>query len=84
MNKDSDVICPLGIIGRGCYTCFTNCALYHDNECLIKTYLLILTGVKQKETEEAIKKLQRDIQFTGVFGGLPFDTYTKGSELNGN
>ena len=52
MNKDTNVICPLGVIGRGCYTCSTNCALYHDNECLIKTYLLILTGIKQKETEE--------------------------------
>ena len=52
MNKDSNAICPLGIIGRGCYTCSNNCALYYNDECLIKTYLLILTGVKQKETEE--------------------------------
>lgn len=82
MNKNTT--CPLSRIARGAYSCNTECALYYNDECLIKTYLLILTGVKQKETEETIKKLQRDIQFTGVFGGLPFDTYMKGSELNGN
>ena len=84
MNNHNNAICPLGIIGRGCYTCSTNCALYHNNECLIKTYLLILTGVKQKETEEKIQKLQKDMLFAGTFGGLPMDCYMKGSGLNGN
>lgn len=84
MNKDSNVICPLGIIGRGCYTCFTDCALHYNDECLLRTYLLILVGEKTRKVEEEIRKMQRDIQFTGLFGGLPMDRYLKGSENNGN
>lgn len=84
MNKDSNAICPLGIIGRGCYKCATDCTLYYNGECLIKTYLLNLTRIRQKETEEKILKLQKDLQSIGLFGGLPMGYYTKGSEPNGN
>ena len=84
MSTNRNTICPLSIIGRGCYSCDTNCTLYYNNECLLKTYLLNLTGIRQKETEEKILKLQKDLQFTGLFGGLPIDYYTKGSEPNGN
>ena len=57
MNKDSNVICPLGIIGRGCYTCFTDCALHYNDECLLRTYLLILVGEKTRKVEEEIRKM---------------------------
>lgn len=84
MSTNRNTICPLSIIGRGCYKCDTDCTLYYNDECLVKTYLLNLTGIRQKETEEKILKLQKDLQFTGLFGGLPIDYYTKGSEPNGN
>ena len=77
MNKN--IVCPLGIISRGLYSCSKDCALCYNDECLIKTYLLILTGAKQKETEEKIQKLQKDLLFAGTFGGLPMDCYMKGS-----
>ena len=84
MSYTKGTTCPLGRIARGSYSCDNNCALYYNNECLIRTCLLNLTGIRQKETEEKILKLQKDLQFTGLFGGLPIDYYTKGSEPNGN
>lgn len=77
MNKNT--ICPLGIVSRGLYSCSKDCALCYNDECLIKICLLNFAGITQKETDEKIQKLQKDLLFTGMFGGLPMDCYTKGS-----
>lgn len=82
MNKNTT--CPLSRISRGAYSCDKDCALYYNDECLIKTCLLNLAGIKPKEIEEKILKLQKDLQFTGIFGGLPIDYYTKGSGSYGD
>lgn len=82
MNKY--IICPLGIISRGLYSCSKDCALYYNGECLIKTCLLNLTENKQKETAEKIQKLQRDMLLAGTFGDLPIGYCTKGSESYGD
>lgn len=84
MGKILNTVCPLSIIGRGFYKCDTDCTLYYNNECLLKTYLLSSIGERTKKVEEEIKKLQKDLQFTGLFGGLTMDCCAKGSGPNGN
>ena len=65
MSTKFNTICPLSIIGRGCYKCDTDCFLYYNNECLLKTYLLLLIGEKTKKVaKEEVKKFQKDLQLT--------------------